>query len=169
MGAYNSGKPAICKILSKALRISLSVSTTALTKSQSSTTSLLGCVLALTKSNAVTTPGFNFVNQLTTFQALFGLGSYQSNSSITIKKAELPNLTSSLNNSAESLVVALLLLWAAYTKGKIDGKVSVNRWGVYFADGKVRYILEVNFYRQFVVISNEIQEISDPLVPSSFS
>lgn len=150
-GIYNSGNGAICATKGKALTTSLPESNTASTKGKS-----------------LATLGFILIDQLTTFQALFGITSYQSSTEIYIKKAEMLGLTPNSNNSAESLVVALLLLWTAYAKGKIDGKVSVDRWGVYLADSKVRYVLEANFYRQLTVTSNEIQDIDETLTPSDF-
>jgi hypothetical protein len=165
---YNSGNHALCRTLSKGLTISLSGSIPASTKGTALTIPLSRSIPASSKGTSLIILGFNFVNQLTTFQSLFGITSYQSSTEIYIKKAELSGLTPNANNSAESLVIALLLLWARYAKGKIDGKVSVDRWSVYLANEKVRYVLEANFYRKLTVISNEIQDISDTLTPSDF-
>jgi len=48
-----------------------------------------------------------------TLQALYGASAAQSNSQLTIDKADLTGLTASSTNTAESLLVALLLLWEA--------------------------------------------------------
>ena len=165
---YNSGNHALCRILSKGLTVYLSGSLPASTKGTALTIPLSRSIPASTKGTALIILGFILFDQLTTFQALFGITSYQSTTAIYIKKAELSGLTPNSNNSAESLVIALLLLWAAYAKGKIDGKISVDRWGVYLADSKVRYVFEGKFYRQLTVLDNEVQQISDTFTPGDF-
>ena len=168
MGAYNSGNLRFCTTLSKASLISSLKIIAASTRTKGLISSSLKIALVLTKSKSLPIVESNFVNQLTTFQALFGITSYQSATAIYIKKAELAGLTIKNNNSAESLLVALLLLWVKYAKGKIDGKISIDRWGVYLADSKVRYVLSANFYRQLTVIDNEVQQISDSFTPGDF-
>jgi hypothetical protein len=46
-----------------------------------------------------------------TLQDLYGASATQSGSQLTIAKADLTGLTASVNNTAESLLVALLLKW----------------------------------------------------------
>jgi hypothetical protein len=48
-----------------------------------------------------------------TLQSVFGANAVQDATTITILKADLPTLTASANNTAESLVVALSLKWQA--------------------------------------------------------
>jgi len=46
-----------------------------------------------------------------TLTEVFGAGATQTGSTLTIQKAALPGLTTDAANSAESLVVGLLVLW----------------------------------------------------------
>lgn len=46
-----------------------------------------------------------------TLQSVFGANAVQTATTITISKADLPTLTASANNTAESLIVALSLKW----------------------------------------------------------
>ncbi|MBE9235831.1 hypothetical protein IQ227_07220 [Anabaena aphanizomenioides LEGE 00250] len=48
-----------------------------------------------------------------TITQIFGAGATQSNTQLAILKADLSGLTATSNNTAESMIVALLLLWEA--------------------------------------------------------
>ncbi len=74
------------------------------------------------------------INYLTVFQAIFGLQAKQSLSTLIIQKNELIGLTVQANNTAESLLVSVLIR-AINTETK--NKISIYKWNTSFANSKI--------------------------------
>ncbi len=68
-----------------------------------------------------------------TLTEVFGSGASQNSTTLTIAKADLPGLTASANNTAESLVVGLvLLLKQTLTEAGFNSNINQR---IYFKDG----------------------------------
>jgi hypothetical protein len=91
-----------------------------------------------------------------TLQQLFGSGAVQDNTALIIDKSDLPNLTSQANNTAESLLVALVLqAWNEFEGLLVDemGEAVVDEMGGAIAYDQRELYEKLNVWfwkRQFV-------------------
>lgn len=97
------------------------------------------------------------INYLSAFQVIFGLSARQTNSLIFIDKNEF-SLTLNVNNTAESIFVALLLR-CLELEPYFNDKINANYWGVAF-DGKLR-INTIEFFMLNKVSVLDTYEIQD--------
>ncbi len=88
-----------------------------------------------------------------TLQQLFGVNATQDNQSLVIRKGDLPKLTPSANNTAESLLVAILLqAWYEFEGLLVDetGEAVVDETGeaIGYDQRKLYEKLNVWFWRR---------------------
>ncbi|WP_414573362.1 hypothetical protein [Nostoc sp. CCY 9925] len=69
------------------------------------------------------------------FRTLFGDNAFQDANKLVIHKDELPGLTPSISNTAESLLVGLINRSIANSGGVNFLKISINYWGRGYTDG----------------------------------
>jgi hypothetical protein len=106
-----------------------------------------------------------------TIQELFGSGATQNSTSITIQKADLTSLTPSVSNTAESILVALLVdIWLGILtlenyNADIDHQIYISSAAAFFQNRgtpAVRYLLD-NFTFTFAEENPAV-----PLDPDNF-
>lgn len=99
---------------------------------------------------------------------LFGLQSSQDLENLIIKKSSLPGLFPSANNRAEELLAALVLNAIANFQGKLtteDNHILTTEDGEPITyDNSESYLLNVNYWRKIITVSNGQQYIEHQLV-----
>lgn len=101
-------------------------------------------------------------------QGLFGAGAIQNSSTVIIKKAGLPGLTPRFDNTAESLLVGLLLNLIAYAKGDETGKIEANLWEVKPGNYSLNTIVIFLRARVTVVDKYEISDFPNAINPNDY-
>jgi hypothetical protein len=115
----------------------------------------------ISQSGVIQIPGFtskvpSFLNPLTSQQAYFGFDASQNENYIHIKKADLLGLTPKLNNTAESLLAAIInrLITAV---GNKRSKITVSYWGAVIENGLITQTVEIKLYSPLLIIEDEVQ------------
>lgn len=86
----------------------------------------------------------DLVDSLSKFQIYFGMSFHQTETHIYIKKANLTGLTPSINNTAESLFIALLN--KVISLGTIpENRISAFFWRSNSAERKIQYVILLFF------------------------
>lgn len=98
----------------------------------------------------------NFQDYLSSFARFFGVNARQDASKIYIQKADLPNLDLLLDNSAESLLVALLLRAMLYESNSLISTVHIFIFNKYFINNLLITNLVLELYLPII----------DPLTPT---
>lgn len=94
-----------------------------------------------------------FRNHLSPFQTIFGIDARQTSTVIKIPKSSFTKLQPSANNTAESLLVALLLRLFAFTDYSND-KIYSYFWGIGFSKGKVNHTLIIKLSNKLTPVNN---------------
>lgn len=106
-------------------------------------------------------------------QELFGDGATQTSQLLVIKKSDLPGLTTSANNRAEQLLVALLLKVQEQFEGiLVDeiGDIIVDETGDAVSyDNSELYTLTVFYWRKIFVQKNNRLYLSNQFVVFSYA
>lgn len=115
----------------------------------------------------------NYQELLSTFQSLFGVDARQDSSRIYINKANLPLLTSQADNTAESLLISLLLQNQKYESTSERSLMVITRLFSQFIKNKnanlVKDILLIDLYaKPRYQYGISIIEPIHPLSPSDF-
>ncbi|RUT08428.1 hypothetical protein DSM106972_015960 [Dulcicalothrix desertica PCC 7102] len=104
---------------------------------------------------------------LTNLQVLFGLKAYQSSTQLFIDKTSLTNLSVSTNNTAESLLVALLLR-LLYLNNSIS-RVNLSLWGSAINATKIKTYYELELLDNLTVLDTyEIQQLNNIVNPNNY-
>ena len=101
-----------------------------------------------------------FKNNLSAFQLIFGIDARQTSTAIRIPKSSLIKQLSA-NNTAESLLVALLLRLFAFTEYSND-KIYSYFWGTNISNGKVNHTLIIKLSNKLTPVDTyELPEINN--------
>lgn len=102
-----------------------------------------------------------FKNHLSPFQAIFGIDARQTSAVIKISKSSFTKLQPLVNNTAESLLVSLLLRLFAFTDYSNE-KIYSYFWGINFPSGKVNHILIIKLLNKLTPIDiYELPEVDN--------
>ncbi len=130
----------------------------------------LGLLIGVGLANGLTTASDSFINRASSFQEYFGFNAVQDLNYLVIAKQDL-TLTLS-TNSAESLLVALLLRILTYGENSLSSLVNLYCWKRFFTiiDNKpltiIKLILEINLHVKYKYIETEIINANDDLSPN---
>ncbi|MBE9191399.1 hypothetical protein IQ230_13795 [Gloeocapsopsis crepidinum LEGE 06123] len=132
---------------------------------------------AQVNQTSLSTNYFEFTNQgiyqdyLSTFSRFFGVNAKQDNNYLYINKADLAALTANANNTAESLLIALLLQIKEYESNSLLSSVVVEYWKTQFIKLQdysiILNIFVVKLYALVKFINYESQNASEPITPNN--
>ena len=114
-----------------------------------------------------------YQDYLSTFARFFGASAKQTVTHIHIKKDELPELTPLINNSAESLIIALLLRVYLYESNSLLSKITSEIWKVEFirvgVQAYIRHILLIKLYLPLLYsVRDEAKDFGVVVQPNDF-
>lgn len=127
------------------------------------------CILAY--PCAVFPKGITFQDYLSSHARFFGIGFNQDTRYIYIKKADLPFLESTTNNTAQSLLVALLMRVMLYESNNLISLVNVYKWSTSFLKSQTEasilntLIVEINVPVKYKYVNVEIVNANNSLKP----
>ncbi|MGL5925486.1 hypothetical protein [Chroococcidiopsis sp.] len=114
-----------------------------------------------------------FVNYLSRLARFFGIRARQDINYLYIQKSDLPLLAVSLSNTAESLLIALLLQVMLYESNSLISRVTVDAFKTEFATvnsrAVIRSILLIRLYSLVTRIENFEIVDSNAITPNSFN
>lgn len=120
------------------------------------------------KSSAFKAASVNFNNYSTFFQLIFGVNTIQSSTLLTIKKADLAGIQVISNNTAESLLVALLLQMLAYNNLN-NNKLNAYKWGSSVSNNILTHTLIIELFNQLSPVNTyEIPEPDNLINPTNY-
>lgn len=112
-----------------------------------------------------------FQDYLSIFARFFGINTKQTTTHVYINKADLPDLNPKANNTAESLLVALLLREMQYESNFLISRIVIEKYKAEFASlsGKPVIVntLLIRLYLLLNFINYESQNADSPITPNN--
>ncbi|NJM23520.1 MAG: hypothetical protein HC907_35270 [Richelia sp. SM1_7_0] len=109
----------------------------------------------------------DLINYHSNFQVFFGLNSTQTSSQLIIKKSDLPGLTASANNTAESLFVVLLINALSVYEYSSAG-ISSRLWGFVVNQNKRVYTIVVELCNKLNITDDEFTNYTETINPMDY-
>jgi hypothetical protein len=110
-----------------------------------------------------------YINYFSKLARFFGKNASQDATKLYIQKSDLPYLTATENNTAESLFVALLLKVLLDESNSLSSPVFVYHWGTYFSENKVFHTYIINLFVLVVYVNYEAQNLETAIIPDTFN
>jgi hypothetical protein len=108
-------------------------------------------------TNAVLWSSESLINRSNPLQIYFGSGARQDNDYLSIEKSDLTSLTPSSTNTAESLLIALLLKSLDVTNDD-DDNILITLFDTYIIGNKIRNTLLIQCYYPATPAQQELEE-----------
>lgn len=112
----------------------------------------------------------DYINYQSRLARFFGINARQTSTHLIIQKSDLPLLTSKLSNSAESLLIALLLHVMLYESNSLISTVYAFTFNKYLdlASNLIIIDIVINLYLPIIDTLTPTDSLA-PLVPNSFN
>jgi hypothetical protein len=131
--------------------------------------SVTGFISGLTFSIGIKNEPLNIRFPPNMYTALFGEGFFQSSSIVRINKSDLPGLTPTANNTAESLLVALIARNLLSGNKVLYLKIGVEFWGYGYSNGKRIDTLLIHLFNYLAVASSyEVADYDNSVNPMNY-
>ncbi|BAZ36971.1 hypothetical protein NIES4101_28920 [Calothrix sp. NIES-4101] len=110
----------------------------------------------------------NQINYQSSFQVFFGADSRQSLSNLIIKKSDLLGLTPNVNNTAESLFVAVLVNLIINNTNINNDNIKVSKWRTIINDNTRNNIILIQLFNTITLENNELPENNNVINPMDY-
>lgn len=122
---------------------------------------------SVTKVKSFQTFGMNTINFAPFFQLVFGANASQTATLLRIKKSDLAGLVPSANNSAQGLLVAILIKTLAYNSQR--NSIYVYRWGAHISSNLLINQIIISLFNQLIPVDTyEIPEPTNIINPMEY-
>lgn len=123
-------------------------------------------------NNAITTSIINvfpintLINHQSVFQSIFGINARQDINQITIKKSDLIGLSPIASNTAESLLVGIIV--NSLRIGVVNEKINITLWGKYIDDEKSNHQIIIDLLNLLNITDYEYTNYLESINPMDY-
>ncbi|MCC5640546.1 hypothetical protein LC593_32900 [Nostoc sp. CHAB 5844] len=118
-------------------------------------------------TNAIKWSCESLINRSNPLQIYFGNGARQDSNYLYIKKSDLTGLTPLVNNSAESLLIALLLKNLDMTND-VDDLITLTLFDTYVSENKIKNIILIQPSYLALTTNDELQDLPTSINPMNY-
>lgn len=123
---------------------------------------------SLSRVASFKTSGMDAVDYAVYFQLIFGASASQTSTLLRIKKADLIGLVATSNNSAQALLVALLLKTLSSYNSK-NGSIYATFWGASISGNLLINQIIINLFNQLIPVDTyELPEPTNVVNPMDY-
>ncbi|MBW4571602.1 MAG: hypothetical protein KME31_27370 [Tolypothrix carrinoi HA7290-LM1] len=105
---------------------------------------------------------------------LFGIGAFQDENNLVIQKSSLLKLTPKLNNTAESLLIAILITASRNFKGIVTDELNraitnQSNQSIFFDNSEAFELIKMIEWKPFVVLRNNQRYIMHQIIVNNYA